>query len=73
MPTNEESFSVIHIRNLEKIAVDFRYLLEMLDGSQMSSPDTIMVPAGKKVFAMQLILLPVLQKLMARKKSAMAG
>ena len=73
VPTNEESFSVIHIRNLEKIAVDFRYLLEMLDGSQMSSPDTIMVPAGKKVFAMQLILLPVLQKLMARKKSAMAG
>ena len=73
VPTNEESFSVIHIRNLEKIAVDFRYLLEMLDGSQMSSPDTIVVPAGKKVFAMQLILLPVLQKLMARKKSAMAG
>lgn len=73
VPTNDESFSVIHIRNLEKIAVDFRYLLEMLDGSQMSSPDTIVVPAGKKVFAMQLILLPVLQKLMARKKSAMAG
>lgn len=73
VPTNDESFSVIHIRNLEKIAVDFRYLLEMLDGSQMSSPDTIVVPAGKKVFAMQLILLPVLQQLMARKKSAMAG
>ena len=73
VPTNEESFSVIHIRNLEKIAVDFRYLLEMLDGSQMSSPDTIMVPAGKKVFAMQLILLPVLQKLMARKKGVTTG
>ena len=70
VPTNDESFSVIHIRNLEKIEVDFRYLLEMLDGAVMSSPDTIVVPAGKKVFAMQLILLPVLQRLMVQKDSA---
>ncbi len=67
VPTNDESFSVIHIRNQQKIDVDFRYLLKMLEGSRMSSPDTIVVPAGKKVFAMELILLPVLHKLMARK------
>ena len=69
VPSNDESFSVIHIRNREKIEVDFRYLLEMLEGSSMSSPDTIVVPAGKKVFAMQLILLPVLHKLMQRKRN----
>ena len=67
IPSNDESFSVLHIRNLEKINVDFRYLLEMLEGSIMSSPDTIVVPAGKKVFAMQLILTPVILKLLNKK------
>ena len=67
IPTNDESFSVLHIRNLDKIQVDFRHLLEMLEGSIMSSPDTIVVPAGKKVFAMQLILTPVIQKLIDKK------
>ena len=67
IPSNDESFSVLHIRNLEKINVDFRYLLEMLEGSIMSSPDTIVVPAGKKVFAMQLILTPVILKLLNEK------
>jgi phosphoribulokinase len=69
IPTNDESFSVIHIRNLDKIQVDFRYLLEMLEGSFMSSPDTIVVPAGKKVFAMQLILTPLLRKLITQKSA----
>jgi phosphoribulokinase len=69
IPSNDESFSVIHIRNLEKIKVDFRHLLELLDGSMMSSPDTIVVPAGKKVFAMQLILTPLLRKLIAQKSA----
>lgn len=67
VPSNDESFTVIHIRNLEKIEVDFRHLLEMIKDSIMSSPDTIVVPAGKKVFAMQLILTPLLQKLIAQK------
>ena len=67
IPSNDESFSVLHIRNLEKINVDFRYLLEMLECSIMSSPDTIVVPAGKKVFAMQLILTPVILKLLNKK------
>ncbi len=69
VPTNDESFSVIHIRNQDRIDVDFRYLLEMLEGSMMSSPTTIVVPAGKKVFAMQLILTPLLRKLIAQKSA----
>jgi phosphoribulokinase len=69
IPSNDESFSVIHIRNLEKIEVDFRYLLEMLEGSKMSSPETIVVPAGKMVFAMELILTPLIQKLYSQKDS----
>jgi phosphoribulokinase len=67
VPTNDESFCVIHIRNRDRIKISFRYLLEMLEGSMMSSPDTIVVPAGKQVFAMQLILTPFLRRLIAQK------
>ena len=67
IPSNDESYTVIHIRNLDKIQVDFRSLLEMLEGSFMSSPETIIVPAGKMVFAMQLILTPVIRELIALK------
>lgn len=67
IPTNDQSFSVIHVRNLVKLDVDFRYLLEMLVGSFMSSPDTIVVPAGKNIFAMQLIIAPVVQRMIAER------
>lgn len=67
IPSNDESFSVIHIQNQEKITVDFQYLLKMLKGSFMSAPDTIVVPSGKKIFAMQLILNPVIRNLMQTK------
>jgi phosphoribulokinase len=68
IPTNDQSFSVIHIRNPEKIKVDFRNLLEMLSGSFMSAPDTIVVPAGKKIFAMQLIITPAIHQMMENRK-----
>lgn len=69
VPSNDESFTVIHIRNQEKIEVDFIYLLKMLEGSMMSTPDTIVVPAGKKQFALQLILTPVIKALTAQSKN----
>jgi phosphoribulokinase len=68
IPTNDESFAVIHVRNLEKMNLDFRYLLEMLDGSFMSNPETIVVPSGKMVFAMQLTINPVISRLLAARK-----
>jgi phosphoribulokinase len=67
IPTNDESLVVIHIQNRRKIGPDFRYLLEMLNGAFMSRPDTIVVPAGKYVFAMELLLNPVIEKLMERR------
>ena len=67
IPTNDESFTVVHIRNQEKIEVDYQYLLKMLEGSFMSSPDTIVIPSGKMLFAMQLIINPVIRNLMALK------
>ena len=63
IPNNDQSFSVIHIRNPGKIKVDFNYLLETFGASFMSAPDTIVVPAGHKVNAMQLIITPVIHQL----------
>lgn len=63
IPTSDESFTVIHVRHLEKLDVDFRYLLEMLEGSFMSTPDTIVAPSGKMIFAMQLMINPVISQL----------
>jgi len=70
IPTNDQSFVVIHIRDLKKMNVEFRHLLEMLQGSFMSAPDTIVVPAGKMIFAMQLIITPVIARMMAERNSA---
>ena len=64
VPTNDESFTVIHVRNPEKLDVNFRHLLEMLEGSLMSTPDTIVVPSGKMIFAMQLIINPVISRML---------
>ena len=66
IPSDEESFSVIHIRNCKKIDVDFPFLLDVLEGSFMSTPDTIVVPASKKVMAIQLLFEPVLRRLTQR-------
>lgn len=68
IPNNDHSFSVIHIRNLPRIQVDFRYLLDMLHGSFMSTPDTIVVSGGKQIFAMQLIITPLIQQLMKNRQ-----
>ena len=72
IPSNDESLVVINIQNRRKIAPDFRYLLEMLNGAFMSRPDTIVVPAGKYVFAMELLLNPVIENLMEQRSRSVA-
>ncbi len=68
VPSNDESFSVVHVRNHKKLDVDFPFLLKMLDGSFMSTPDTIVIPGGKKIFAMELIFTPIAEQLMASRR-----
>jgi phosphoribulokinase len=70
IPTSDQSFTLIHVRNIRKVHVDFRLLLEMLQGSFMSAPDTIVVPSGKMTFAMQLLVNPVIRNLIARRNAA---
>jgi phosphoribulokinase len=61
IPTADESFLVIRFR--EPRGIDFPYLLSMLHDSFMSRPNVIVAPGGKMELAMQLILTPMILRL----------
>ena len=65
IPTPDESFIVIRFR--EPKGVDFPYLLNMIPNSFMSRRNTIVVPGAKMGFAMELILAPLIQDMIANK------
>ncbi|MGL9774116.1 MAG: phosphoribulokinase [Sodalis sp. (in: enterobacteria)] len=62
----DESFVVIHFRDLEDI--DFPYLLAMLQGSFISNINTLVVPGGKMGLAMELIMAPLVKQLLEGKR-----
>lgn len=70
IPTADESMLVIRFANPR--GIDFPYLLSMLQGSFMSRANTIVAPGGKIDLAMQLILTPMIWRLMDRRKQASA-
>ncbi|MDY6942796.1 MAG: phosphoribulokinase [Pseudomonadota bacterium] len=70
IPTADESFVVIRFKDPRKLPVDFPYLLSMLNGSFMSRRNTIVVPGGKLGFAMEVVLMPIIEEMIAKKKSA---
>ncbi|HFE7747200.1 TPA: phosphoribulokinase, partial [Klebsiella pneumoniae] len=57
---------VIHFRNLQNI--DFPWLLAMLQGSFISHMNTLVVPGGKMGLAMELIMTPLVERLMEGRK-----
>ncbi|CUS48186.1 MAG: phosphoribulokinase PrkB [Idiomarinaceae bacterium HL-53] len=65
IPSMDESFVVIRFRGVK--GVDFPYYLQMIDGSFMSRINTLVVPGGKMGLAMELILTPLIEQLLARK------
>jgi phosphoribulokinase len=65
IPTADESFVVIRFKDPKKLEVDFNYLLNMLKDSFMSRRNTIVVPAGKMGFAMEIILAPIIENMLA--------
>ena len=69
IPTQDESFVVVRFRR-EMKSVDYPYLLKMIDGAFMSRINTIVVPGGKMGLAMELILMPLLEELMDKKRRA---
>ncbi|MDA8363806.1 MAG: phosphoribulokinase [Gammaproteobacteria bacterium] len=68
IPTPTESLIVIRFREARK--QNFPYLLQMIDGSFMSRPNTIVVPGGKMGFAMEIILTPMIHIMLESKRHA---
>lgn len=68
IPTANESMVVIRFANPR--GIDFPYLISMIDGSFMSRANTIVIPGGKLDIAMQLILTPMILRLMERRRRA---
>jgi phosphoribulokinase len=68
IPTADESFLIIRFANPR--GIDFPYLLSMVHDSFMSRPNTLVVPGGKLPIAMQIILTPLILRMMDTKKRA---
>ncbi len=63
IPTADESLVVIRFRNPR--GIDFPYLTQMILGSWMSRANSIVIPGNKLDLAMQLILTPLIERLMS--------
>lgn len=68
IPTPDESFIVIRFKDPEKCNIDFPYFLDMIPNSFMSRRNTIVVPGSKMGFAMELILTPIIHKMIEDSK-----
>ncbi|MDZ4790930.1 MAG: phosphoribulokinase [Hyphomicrobiales bacterium] len=68
IPTPDESMVVIRFRNPR--GIDFAYLQAMIHDSFMSRANSIVIPGGKLDLAMQLILTPMIMKLVEQKRRA---
>jgi phosphoribulokinase len=68
IPTANESIVVIRFANPR--GIDFPYLLSMIHDSFMSRANSIVVPGGSMELAMQLILTPLILKLVERARTA---
>lgn len=68
IPTPDESILVIRFK--DPYGIDFSYLTTMLQGSYMSRANSIVVPGGRLDLAMQLILTPLIHRLIERKRRA---
>jgi phosphoribulokinase len=68
IPTADESMVVIRFANPR--GIDFPYLLSMIPASFMSRANSIVTPGSKLDLAMQLILTPLILKLIEQKRRA---
>jgi phosphoribulokinase len=68
IPTPDESLVVIRFKNPR--GIDFAYLTAMIAGSWMSRANSIVIPGNKLDLAMQLILTPLIHRLVDRARRA---
>ena len=70
IPTADESLVVIRFRDPH--GIDFPYLVSMIHDSFMTRANSIAIPGGKLDLAMQLILTPMIRRLIERKRRVAA-
>ena len=70
IPTPDESMVVIRFADPIKLKIDFPFLLDMIAGSFMSRRNTIVVPGGKMGMAMEVILSPIIRRMLETSKTA---
>lgn len=68
VPTEDESLLVIRFRDPSE--VDLAYLLQVIEHSRLSRRDTLVIPGTKMALAMDLIVRPMVQQLLARRAFA---
>ena len=68
IPTPDESFIVIRFKDPITFNINFPDLLDMIPHSFMSRRNTIVVPGGKMGMAMELILTPIIHKMIGESK-----
>ena len=68
IPTPDESLVVVRFSNPK--GVDFPYFLAMIPDSFMSRPNNLVVPGGKMGFAMEVVLGPVIERMVEQSRKA---
>jgi phosphoribulokinase len=68
IPTADESFCVIRVRDPVKFGIDFPYLLAMIHDSFMSRRNSIVIPGGKMGLAIEIIFAPILESMMQKRR-----
>lgn len=68
IPTPDESFVVIRFRDPGAFDIDFPYLLAMLHDSFISRRNTIVAPGGKMGLAMEVILAPIIDEMVEKRR-----
>lgn len=66
IPSDAESLVVIRFRDRD--SADFPYLLTMLSGAFMTRPSTLVVPGAQMPLAIELILEPQIEALLAQRR-----
>jgi len=68
IPTPDESFVIIRFKDPNKLEIDCQYVLSMVHDSFMSRRNSMVVPGGKMGMAMEIILQPIIERMMAARR-----
>ncbi|MGB0847993.1 MAG: phosphoribulokinase [Thiolinea sp.] len=67
LPVEEECILVIHLQKVAR-QMDIPDLLRRIPGAQMSRQDTMIIPGGQMLSAVEIILMPLIHRLIERSR-----